>query len=78
MEIKGFTYGYDGRDGVYRSEAGKLSQQRLFETGVNWICLCFTVEQDDIFSRRIHFRFGETVSDRDIMAVVNQQAEREP
>ena len=70
MEIKGFTYGYDGRDGVYRSKAGKLSQQRLFETGVNWICLCFTVEQDDVFSRQIRFHFGHDVNDRDLMAVI--------
>ncbi|MBP3297303.1 MAG: glycosyl hydrolase family 53, partial [Lachnospiraceae bacterium] len=70
MEIKGFTYGYDGRDGVYRSEAGKLSQQRLFETGVNWICLCFTIEQDDVFQRDIRFRFGHDVNDRDLMAVI--------
>ena len=70
MEIKGFTYGYDGRHGVYRSEEGKLSQQRLFETGVNWICLCFTIEQDDVFQRDIRFRFGHDVNDRDLMAVI--------
>ncbi|MBR3307759.1 MAG: glycosyl hydrolase family 53 [Lachnospiraceae bacterium] len=75
MEIKGFTYGYDGREGDYRSEAGKLSQERLFETGVNWICLCFTVEQDNIFSRTIPFRFGENVTDRDLMAVIENAHE---
>ncbi|MCR4641994.1 MAG: glycosyl hydrolase family 53 [Lachnospiraceae bacterium] len=75
MEIRGFTYGYDGREGDYRSVGGILSQQRLFETGVNWICLCFTVEQEDIFSRRIAFRYGETVSDRDIIAVVKNAHE---
>ncbi|MBR5420356.1 MAG: glycosyl hydrolase family 53 [Lachnospiraceae bacterium] len=70
MEIKGFTYGFDGREGDYRSKEGRLSRQRLFETGVNWICLCFVVEQDDVFSRTIRFRFGENVSDRDLMEVI--------
>ncbi|SFB99706.1 glycoside hydrolase family 113 [Butyrivibrio sp. YAB3001] len=71
MEIKGFTYGYDGRDGVYRSDEGMLSQKRLFENGVNWICLSFTVEQDSVFSRDIRFRFGQDVNDRDLMAVID-------
>ena len=70
MEIRGFTYGYDGREGVYRSKQGMHSQELLFETGVNWICLAFRVEQDDIFSRTIRFHFGEDVTDRDLMAVI--------
>ncbi len=76
MEIKGFTYGYDGMNGVYRSKEGLLSQERLFETGVNWICLCFTVEQENVFSRDIRFRFGHDVNDRDLMAVIENAHKR--
>ena len=75
MKIKGFTYGYDGRAGAYRSEEAKQSRKRLFETGVNWICLSFAVELDDIFSRQIRFRFGKDVSDRDLMAVIKDAHE---
>ncbi|MCR5250655.1 MAG: glycosyl hydrolase family 53 [Lachnospiraceae bacterium] len=72
MEIRGFTYGYDGRDGTYRSEAAVRSRACLYETGVNWICLAPVLEQDDIFSRTIRFRFGQNVSDRDLMAVIEE------
>ncbi len=70
MKIKGFTYGYDGRAGDFRTQEAKDSRQRLFETGVNWICLAFTVEQDTVLSREIRFHFGEDCSDRDIMAAI--------
>ena len=39
MEFKGFTYGYDGKRGDYRSQEGIASKKKLFATGVNWICL---------------------------------------
>ena len=34
MEIKGFTYGYDGERGNFRSEEGKRSQELLFQTNI--------------------------------------------
>ena len=45
MEMKGFTYGYDGIRGDYRSEEGLKSQELLFQTGVNWICLATVCNQ---------------------------------
>ena len=39
MEMKGFTYGYDGKRGDFRSEGGIKSQELLYQTGVNWVCL---------------------------------------
>jgi len=70
MEFKGYTYGYDGRHGDYRSEEGIRSQELLFETGMNWVCLCFTVLQETAVSNTLNFDFGKSVTDRDIMAAV--------
>lgn len=70
MEFKGFTYGYDGKHGQYRTAEGIKSQKLLFETGVNWICLAFAVVQDTAVSTEIKFNFGESITDRDILAAV--------
>ena len=70
MEFRGFTYGYDGVKGDYRSEGAIKSQKLLFETGVNWICLATVCYQKDAHSRKIEFDFGKSNTDRDIMAVV--------
>lgn len=71
MEFKGFTYGYDGTLGDFRSPKGLASQELLYKTGVNWVCICFTVLQDTAVSTDIKFDFGNGVSDRDIMAAVS-------
>lgn len=70
MEFKGFTYGFDGQHGEYRSPAGIKSQKLLFETGVNWICLAFYMLQDTAVSTSIGYDYGNSVTDRDIMAAV--------
>lgn len=76
MEIKGFTYGFYAKRGQYRSEKGKYSQERLFETGINWMCLGFTVEQKQVFSTEIGFDYSWNCSDRDIMDVIKRSHER--
>lgn len=70
MEFKGYTYGYDGNHGDYRSEGGRDAQRLLFETGANWVCLAVVVNQTNAVSTDIHFDFGQTPTDRDIMAMV--------
>ncbi len=70
MEIKGFTYGYDGKRGDYRTEGAIKSQKLLFETGVNWVCLAFSCCQETAHSTKIDFDFARSCSDRDIMAAV--------
>lgn len=70
MEIKGFTYGYDGKRGDYRSERGIRSRELLFETGVNWMCLAFCIRQKNVFSTDISFDFARSCSDRDIVAAI--------
>ena len=70
MEIKGFTYGYDAKRGDYRAKEAVRSRELLFETGANWMCLAFVVEQKQVFSTEISFDFGKSCSDRDIMAAI--------
>ena len=76
MEFKGFTYGYDGFHGAYKSEGGIEAQELLYKTGVNWACLAVVVEQTDAHSTDICFDFAKTPTDRDITAMVNRAHER--
>lgn len=72
MEIKGFTYGYDGKRGDFRTESGIKSQELLYETGVNWVCLAVSCCQETAHSTKIEFDFGRSCSDRDIMAAAER------
>lgn len=75
MEFKGFTYGYDGNKGEYRSQEGVKAQELLYQTGVNYVCLAVVVNQDTAVSTEIKFDFGQTPNDRDIMAMVKRAHE---
>ncbi len=72
MEIKGFTYGYDAKRGDFRSEGGIKSQELLYSTGINWVCLTVVCQQETAHSTSIEFDFGRTCSDRDIMTAVER------
>lgn len=72
MDIKGFTYGFCAKRGEYRSEAGIRSQELLYETGINWMCLAVACYQKTAHSTEIEFDFGKSSSDRDIMAAVER------
>lgn len=72
MEIKGFTYGYDGKRGDYVSTEGIKSQELLFDTGVNYMCLAFPINIKDAHSTDIRFRYGSSVSDLDIIKTVKK------
>ncbi|MBQ7775674.1 MAG: glycosyl hydrolase family 53 [Lachnospiraceae bacterium] len=72
MEIKGFTYGYDAKRGDFRTEGGIKSQELLYQTGINWVCLTVVCQQETAHSTNIEFDFGRTCSDRDIMAAVER------
>ncbi|MCL2697718.1 MAG: glycosyl hydrolase family 53 [Oscillospiraceae bacterium] len=72
MEIKGFTYGYDGRRGGFRSEDGIKSQELLYDIGVNWICLAVVNRQKKFYSTDISFDFSKTPTDRDIAFAVEK------
>jgi len=72
MEMKGFTYGYGGKRNMYRSQRGQKSQDALFDTGVNWICLAVLNHQEHFYSTDISFDFSRTPTDRDITFVVER------
>lgn len=72
MEMKGFTYGYDGKKGDFRTEGGIKSQELLYETGVNWVCLAIVNNQETAHSFEIEFDYGKSCTDRDITAAVER------
>ena len=72
MEFKGYTYGHGARRGEYRSEGGIKSQELLYQTGINWMCLALSLTQETAHSTKIEFDFGRSSSDRDIMAAIER------
>ena len=72
MEFKGYTYGFMAKRGQYRSEEGIKSQELLYQTGINWMCLAVMLTQETAHSTKIEFDFGSSSSDRDIMAAVER------
>lgn len=76
MDIKGFTYGWDGRRGDYLTKEAEKSQDLLFDIGVNWMCLAFHVHQKTFSSTEIYFDYRNTLSDREIIHTINRAHER--
>lgn len=72
MEFKGYTYGFMAKRGQYRSEEGIKSQELLYQTGINWMCLAVELTQETAHSLKVEFDFGRSSSDRDIMAAVER------
>ena len=72
MEFKGYTYGHGAKRGQYRSEEGIKSQELLYQTGINWMCLAVSLTQETAHSTKIEFDFGSSSSDRDIIAAVER------
>lgn len=72
MEFKGYTYGFMAKRGQYRTEEGIKSQELLYQTGINWMCLAVMLTQETAHSTKIEFDFGSSSSDRDIMAAVER------
>ena len=72
MKIKGFTYGYDGKRGDYRTAEAALSVERLAALGGDWAALAFTVCQDTYHSTQIRPDYRFTVTDRDVAEAVTR------
>ncbi len=72
MEIKGYTYGYGGRPGDYRSEAGVKSQELMYELGLNWVCLAVAVAQDNYHSTKMYYDYANNASDFDVYAAIKR------
>lgn len=76
MEIKGYTYGYCGGNGAYRTAEAIASQDLLFETGINWVCLAAAYDQEAYSSTKILFDYEHNASDRDISFAVERAHKR--
>lgn len=72
MKIKGFTYGYDAKEGDFRTAEGIASQELLYQTGINWVCICNVAEQKNCFSTEISYDYERHPSDRDLMAAIER------
>lgn len=72
MFAKGFTYGFDGRRGMYRAPEAAASMERLAALGGDWAALAFTVTQDTFFSTVIRPDYRFTVTDKDLYAAVER------
>ncbi len=72
MFIKGFTYGFDGKRGDYRTPEAALSMERLAALGGDWAALAFVIRQDTFSSTVIRPDYRYTVTDKDVAAGVDK------
>lgn len=76
MFIKGFTYGFDGRKGMYRTPEAALSIERLAMLGGDWAALAFVIHQDSFSSTVIRPDYRYTVTDKDVYVAVKRLHEQ--
>ncbi|MBQ3080150.1 MAG: glycosyl hydrolase family 53 [Clostridia bacterium] len=72
MFIKGFTYGYDARRGMYRTEEALSSIKRLAGLGGDWAALAFSIRQDTFCSTVIRPDYRYTVTDKDVYTAIER------
>ena len=77
MNIKGFTYGYHAAKGLYDSEEGRYSQDALMDTGINWVCLAFPVNQKTYASTEILFDYRKNVPDLELITTIGRFHDRD-
>lgn len=76
MEIKGYTYGYGGGSGAWRTAEAIASQDLLFQTNINWVCLAPSYNQQSYASTEILFDYRKNASDKDICFAIKRAHER--
>ncbi|MDE6674475.1 MAG: glycosyl hydrolase family 53 [Acetatifactor sp.] len=76
MNIKGFTYGYHAIKGLYDSVEGRYSQDALMDTGANWVCLAFPVNQKTYASTEILFDYRKNVPDLELLTTIKRFHDR--
>ena len=72
MFVKGFTYGFDGMRGDYRTPEAAASMERLAALGGDWAALAFVVMQDTFSSTVIRPDYRYTVTDKDVNTAVDR------
>lgn len=76
MWIKGFTYGWMAGKGAYRTNEAIKSQDKLYDLGINWICIAFPVTQHSFTSTEIYYDYKKTITDKDIIFAINRAHDR--
>lgn len=69
---KGFTYGWDGHRGMYKTDESYSSMKRLAAMGGDWAALAFAVMQESFSSSRFGFDYRFTVTDSEIILAINR------
>jgi len=72
MFIKGFTYGFNGRRGMYQQPEAALSMERMAALGGDWAALAFAILQDTYSSTLIRPDYRYTVTDKDVTVAVHK------
>ena len=73
MEIKGYTYGYNSRRGMYTLPEAADSRRLLIEgTGINWVCVAFSVKQKTYASTEILYDYRKNISDLELIQVISE------
>ena len=75
-KILGFNYGYMANRGELRSKKARDSQEKLFNLGVNWVCLAVANYQQTYNSTLIYADHFRTPTDTDIAAFVEDAHKR--
>ena len=70
MDIKGYTYGYKSKRKSLVTDEAKKSRQLLIETGINWVCLAFSIKIKNYHSTEILFDFANDPTDLEILKVI--------
>ena len=76
MKVNGFTYGYGARKGNLRTEKAMVSQDKLMDTGINWVCIAQSVNQERYNSTEIFFDYHHTATDKDIIFAIRRFHEK--
>lgn len=76
MFVKGFTYGFNGRRGMYQTSEAALSMDRLSALGGDWVALAFAIVQDSYATTVIRPDYRFSVTDKDVITAVRRLHER--
>ena len=76
MDIKDYTYGYKSKRKSLVTEDAKHSRQLLIETGINWVCLAFSIKIKNYHSTEILFDFANDPTDLEILKVIKEFHEK--
>lgn len=69
---KGFTYGWDAKRGMYKTDSSFDSMKRLCNMGTNYVTLAFAVMQEKFSSSRFGFDYRRTVTDLEIITAIKR------